>query len=51
MLGESNREDVADGRLDLAGIQNALLVVADELARLSGSAAMRSNVSLMNESS
>ena len=38
MLGELTGEDQADGGLDLAGRERALLVVADELAGLNGDA-------------
>ena len=38
VLGELTREDQADGRLDLARREGALLVVADELASLNGNA-------------
>ena len=38
VLSELTGEDQADGRLDLAGGQGALLVVADQLAGLNGDA-------------
>ena len=38
VLGELTGEDQADGRLDLARREGALLVVAHELARLDGDA-------------
>jgi hypothetical protein len=41
VLGQLTREDEADSGLDLTGRESALLVVADQLARLDGDALER----------